>query len=119
MRYLTQEEQEFLHDFLTMSKENSQDKDFEVQEMVDEYFVITTEGNVEVNPELDIDVDFNKSVARQSNNDTDKELYNKALEKQRKENERDLMLYNKALKKQQDYKKRIERKRKETGLKLV
>lgn len=101
MRCLTQEEQEFLIDFMTMSKENSQDKEFEVQEVVDEYLVITAEGEVEVNPDSYIDVEYNKAIARQSNNDTDKELYNKALEKQ------------------QDRKRRVEQKRKETGLKLV
>jgi ribosomal protein L14E/L6E/L27E len=119
MQYLTQEEQEILHDLLTLSAESSQDKEFEVAEVVDENFVITTEGDVEVNPELNIDVDYNKAIARQSNNDEDKRLYNKALEKQREENEKDLALYNKALKKQLDKKARIERKRKETGLRLV
>lgn len=101
MRFLTQEEQEFLIDFMTMSKEDSQDKEFEVQEVVDEYLVITTEGEVEVNPDSYIDVEYNKAIARQSNNDTDKELYNKALEKQK------------------DRKRRVDQKRKETGLKLV
>ena len=124
MQYLTQEEQEILHDLLTLSAESSQNKEFEVAEfevaeVVDENFVITTEGDVELNPELNIDVDYNKAIARQSNNDEDKRLYNKALEKQREENEKDLALYNKALKKQLDKKARIERKRKETGLRLV
>lgn len=119
MRPLTHEEQEFLQDFLTTTAESSQEKDFNIAYELDEYFVITTEGEVELNPSQNIDIEYNKALARQSNNDRDKELYNKALEKQRKENEKDLILYNKALKKQQSKRRRIEQKRKETGLKLV
>lgn len=119
MRDMTQEEREFLQDFLTITAENSQDKDFTVEYELDEYFVVTSEGEVELNPNQNIDVEYNKAIARQSNNDRDKELYNKALEKQRKENEKDLILYNKALEKQQAKRRRIEQKRKETGLKLV
>lgn len=80
---------------------------------------MTTDQEVKVNPKLNIDSHVNKAIAKQSNNNEDKQLYNKALEKQRKENEKDLALYNKALKKQQDKRKRIEVKRNETGLKLV
>lgn len=112
---MTQSNYEFLVDFLTMV---SDDQDFTVEKECNE-FVITTKGEVKVNPNLLIDKKYNQEAAKQSNNDRNNILFKKAYKKQQKEFQKDLDLYNQALKKQKEEKERILKKKQETGLKLL
>lgn len=106
---------EFYMDFLAMT---SSEEAFNVEyEMGD--LVVTDKGLVEINPNISVDKKYTEALAKASNDDQDKILFKKAYDKQQKEFEKEMVLYNKALKKQKDKKERIEKKRKETGLKLV